>query len=147
MSDTDVSIALLAEVRGLRDLVTSNANASLSAHHETRHVLQSLAEEVEDLRRRVDVGTSSRPPLASVAHDAHAKASNTALELAAVEGRTLAAVSELTTRVQSIDAKTDAQTEMLTSIVGALNNPMAKRVAKGVALLFIGWLASRGLHI
>lgn len=135
----------------LTSLVMTNANASLMAHEEHRKAFSEVRAELDDLRGKVERGSSTSPPLTAIAKDAARQASSATLEVAAVEGRTLAAVCELATKVRSIEEKTDAQTETLTKIASGVtaitSNPIAKRIAKGVGLLLLGWLAAKGVHL
>jgi chromosome segregation ATPase len=142
----------------LTSLVMTNANASLTAHEEHRKAFSEVRAELDDLRGKVERGSASTPPLTTIAKDAARQASSATLEVAAVEGRTLAAVSELATKVAgiekkavAIEEKTDAQTAMLTTISDAVTtvtkSELAKRVAKTAALLFLGWAATKGLHL
>jgi hypothetical protein len=151
--DASMTRAVTAATHGLDEkldallaLVKANANASLHAHDEHRRAFLEVRAELDDLRGRVERGTNTSPPLAEVARSAARQASDAKLEAAAVEGRTLAAVSELHARVEQLDAKTDAQTEILATLARVADRPLVKAVAFALGNAVLWYLASKGIH-
>lgn len=130
--------AVLSEVRAMR-----------AEGQETRATVNSLATNVEVLTKHVDTLTSRVILVERRQDEADGRATHHSgglVRASETDAKHDAAIATLVTDVAELRKTQVTQLAILTRLDSVAANPMVRRIAYGVGLLVLAWLASHGVR-